>query len=259
MSNQFDKLFAEYDELVSDISNSTHIFFRGNLKRWLNFLDSSAQFARPILQQLEASANFPVWYEPYRIAMMGMGNASVEWPDKRRERLGTELLLFRQFANDGIDPLVFALTILGTGRNGNDGVRGIINQMFIPMARELRRYLRNETVVSSGGDTFVPASDRIVELDHNSSVYADSMAALGKLEDAVVQSNDYADTDDKEQRIAELSASRRLLQSARVRVVAISALLLPLLSWLIKEFTGGLIGQLAEATWGIVKLLLGLG
>ena len=50
---RLDELFHEYDELASDVERSTHNFFQDNLRRWLDFLDRNAPFARPVLQRLE--------------------------------------------------------------------------------------------------------------------------------------------------------------------------------------------------------------
>jgi hypothetical protein len=116
MSFDLDQLFREYDELVEAVMNSNHVFLQGNLQRWFEFLDRVSPFARPILQQLETAGHFPSWFEPYRIMMVPGGTGpDLEWPVDRRHRLGMQLLLLRQLARGGIEPSVFALTVLRTG------------------------------------------------------------------------------------------------------------------------------------------------
>jgi hypothetical protein len=146
MSFDLDGLFSEYDDLVADVARSDHAFFKGNLRRWSEFLDRVPPFARPILQQLEAAGSFESWFEPHRITMVTGGSAQpFEWPDDRRHRLGMQLLLLRRMGYGEIEPCVFALTVLRTDRNIEDGVRSIIDQIFLPLSRDLRRYLKEQT------------------------------------------------------------------------------------------------------------------
>jgi hypothetical protein len=245
-------LFEQYDELVADVARSKHQFFRGNVKRWIDFLESTAPFARPILQQLEGQVDFKVWFEPYRVVAMAGGSKNIQWPAERAKRLGIQLLLFRQFATGNVDPGYFALTLLQSGKHINDGIADIVQQIFVPMSRELRRYLQELT---SPSGAYAPASDRIVTLDHNSEAYIQTIQGLDSLVEALEQVNDYPDAEDKEQKLAELSAGRRLLRSARLRYAAIVAVLTPPLAWLGEKFAGGLVGQLAATVWQALKRL----
>lgn len=139
------ELFAEYDELAEDVARSKHDFFQGNVQRWLTFLKSAAPFAKPILQQLETAVDFNSWFEPYRLRLMGHGTKRIEWPQERNKRLGVQLLLFQQFVSGAIDPGTFALTVLHTGAHIRDGIAAIVGQIFVPMSRELRRFLVKST------------------------------------------------------------------------------------------------------------------
>jgi hypothetical protein len=251
-------LFEQYDELAADIARSKHQFFRGNVKRWLDFLDGTAPFSRPILQELEGQVDFKAWFEPYRLAAMGLGTRSLEWPQERPKRLGIQLLLFRNFSGGDVEPGTFALTLLHSGKHINDGIADIVSQIFIPMSRELRRYLHEVTVKSGGIALNVPASDRIVTLDHNSEAYIQATEGLDKLVEALEQVNDYPDAEDKEEKLAELSAGRRLLRAVKVRYAAIAAVLGPPLVWLSEKFAGGLVGQLSGTVWQALKGLIGL-
>ena len=103
----------------------------------------------------------------------------------------------------------------------------------------------------------VPASDRVVNLNHNSESYAQTIAGLEKLEQAIERSNDYPDPEDKEQKLAELSAGRQLLKSVRVRVTAVLTVLRGPLLWLGKTFAGRIIGQLADIALRHITSLFG--
>jgi len=117
MSFDLDGLFSEYDDLVADVARSSHAFFKGNLRRWFEFLDRVSPFARSILQQLETAGSFETWFEPHRITIVTGGSAQpFGWPDDRRHRLGMQLLLLRRMGYGEIEPDVFALAVLRTGQ-----------------------------------------------------------------------------------------------------------------------------------------------
>lgn len=249
--------FEEYDELAADVARSKYQFFPGNVQRWIDFLDRTPHFSDPIRRELEESADFKTWFEPYRMVAMGHGSRAIEWPQEQANRLGIHVLLFRRFATGDIDPGTFALTILQSGKHINDGIADIVNQIFTPFARELRRYLQHRIVLRDS-PTLIPAADREVALDHNSKNYTEATEGLDRLVEALEQTNDYPDAEDKEEKIAELSAGRRLLQAVKVRYVAVAGLLGPPLVWLTEKFAGSFIGQIADTVWQALKALVGL-
>jgi hypothetical protein len=110
------------------------------------------------------------------------------------------------------------------GNNINANAQAIIEQVFMPMAKELRRYLEAELAKP---EATAPASDRVVRLDHNKPEYKEAVESLDKLIKSINETNDYPDIEEKEQRLAEVSAARRLLEATRVRVEALVSLLKP--------------------------------
>ncbi|WP_439356756.1 hypothetical protein [Bradyrhizobium sp. DASA03007] len=67
----------------------------------------------------------------------------------------------------------------------------------------------------------IPASDRVVSLSHNSPEQQQALEKLDELVAAVKETNDFpGEPEEREQIVAELSAGRRLLEAARVRVAA---------------------------------------
>jgi len=105
---------------------------------------------------------------------------------------------------------------------------------------------------------FRPASDRVVRLDHNSPNYIGAKEALETLERLLQETNDYPDPEDKEQKIAEISAARRLLQAVRVRVKAILAVVGAALLYFGSAFVTGGIGTAAKIAWEHILALLGV-
>jgi hypothetical protein len=103
-----------------------------------------------------------------------------------------------------------------------------------------------------------PASDRTVPLDHNSRAYRDAVSSLENVEKALRESNEYPDAEDREQRIAELSATRRLLDAPRVDVDKIQALGVRVLRYLADKVAGAAIGFAALSALGLLGKLVGL-
>lgn len=102
----------------------------------------------------------------------------------------------------------------------------------------------------------IPAADRIVELDHNSSIYQEALARVDELETVVGKANDYPDPLDKDRHLAEIGAGKSLLKASRVKFSAIMAVLLPVLKYLARKFADNAVGILATAaTVAILKLL----
>jgi hypothetical protein len=121
------------------------------------------------------------------------------------------------------------------------------------MARELRRYLETEVAKTDA----IPASDRVVTVNHNSKEYADADEAMAKLEKAIHEANDFDDPLEKEQREAEVSAARRLLKAARVRVSALVELLKPLVTQYATKLKDNLVGIAVTGTISALGYLFG--
>ncbi len=253
MDRNFVNFRAIYDELTDEVSRSAHAFLQEHLSNWLSSLDETPGVSA-IVVRLGEGLDFERWYADAKETMGSMvGSGTLTWPREREKRLGMKLMLFRQFASGKIDPMDFCSKFLWVANDYEMNTRALVDQLFGPMARELRRYLEVEF---SKAET-VPASDRVVHLDHNSAAYSEAAEALDKLEHTLVSANDYEDIEDKEQRIAEVSAARRLLKSARVRVGAIVGVIGPTLAYLGTKFMDKAIGNMADVALQALKRLFG--
>src|SRR6266446_4747569 len=197
-TEDLDDLFDEYDALTNDVQGSRHEFFESNLKRWFGFLDQTYLFARTVLQ-LENLVDFDSWYKQCLSTMQSMvGSATLVWPPQPRKQLGLKLLLCRRFSDGQIHPTDFCTNFMYSSGRYDDMVSDIVSQIFSPTASELRRLLRREAKQSNVPSPVVdvPASDRIVRLDHNSPAFSETVEALEKVEQAVNAANDYEDAED---------------------------------------------------------------
>lgn len=106
------------------------------------------------------------------------------------------------------------------------------------------------------GET-IPASDRAVTLGHNSPEQVEALQKIDELVSAVEAKNDFpGDPEFKEQVIAELSAGRRLLEAARVRVTAVREALGPPIKWIIEKGGSAMISKMAGDLWQYLSKLL---
>jgi cell division protein ZapA (FtsZ GTPase activity inhibitor) len=99
--------------------------------------------------------------------------------------------------------------------------------------------LAHERIAELEADlTLVPASDRVVGLNHNAPDYVATVTALEHLIEVVRESNSYreSDPDDQDRRLAELEAGQRLIQSRWISVATLRAALWGTLGYLATKF-----------------------
>ncbi|OBX17949.1 hypothetical protein A9995_14225 [Erythrobacter sp. QSSC1-22B] len=115
-----------------------------------------------------------------------------------------------------------------------------------------------ETLENSTGE--LPASDRLVGLDHNSAVYQSAVQSLDSLITIVRDSNQYRQNNeaDQERRLSELEAGRVLLNSRWVSAATAKAALWGTLSYLAIKFADAPIGEAAGIAWNAIKRLIGV-
>jgi hypothetical protein len=238
---------AVYDELTDGINRAKYQFLPDHIANWFRTLDTTPRIAE-IIRGLESGVEYREWRHKLTRAV---NQNRIDWPADPEHALGIKLLLFRNFTVGGPDDIgTFGFSFLRSGKNINDNARAVVEQIFMPMARELRRYLEREL-------SEVPAADRVVKLDHNSASYREAISALEKLEDVLRGTNDYPDPEEKEQVVAEVSATRRILQAVRVRVKTVVSLLAVSAVYLVKTFAGSAIGDAAHKVIEAVTALIG--
>lgn len=253
----FEDALSDYNDATSDVFGSVATTFETNLNRWFQVLDSVDAF-RITIGRLQDRVNFEEWHANATNNIGGLaGGNPITWPTDREDRLAMQFALFRFFSEKPSRYQLFHHIFFGGNVNFDQMVREITAQIFDPMARDLRKHIIRESHISKSDA--IPASDRIVRLDHNVAEYGDAIDALDKVEKAVKESNDYDDAEDKEQRVAELSAGRQLLQARRVRIEALQSTIGAALKWLTEKFAAGIIGQVARRAWDALSALIGSG
>ena len=277
-NRNFTNFRAVYDDLTGEVERSTEQFLPDHLENWFSLLDETPG-VHEIVKKLEQTMfllfnrwlddimgierpKFMVFAESLKQAREPTKPIELVWPSGRERRLGTQLLVIREIARRRITATAFGLRFL-KDRTPETVGQDVIKHIFSPMARDLRRKFEEELSGNDDAPTpvlveaSVPASDRIVRLDHNSPAYQDAVNALDKLEHTLRTANDYDDVEDKEQRIAEVSAARRMLDAARVRVEPFATLVGPTIRYLAKKFADSGIGKAAGSAWDALVALLG--
>ncbi len=231
-----------YDDLTTDVLAAEGNFVTEQLTNWFEHLDTTP-WARTVVQRLQSDHDIKAFLDDDSNTTDGMG-AELIWPKDRDKRLGLRVLLFREISEGRIDLGNFAINNTYVKGGVDVSVRKLLDQIFSPTCKELRRHL--EAAAASAES--VPASDRVVRLDHNSSRYKEITEALEGFEKAIRETNAaYNDPELREEHIAEVSAARRLLQPVRVNVSIVHALVIGVATFVATAFANEALGKLASS------------
>jgi hypothetical protein len=169
--------------------------------------------------------------------------------DRRVERF--QCLLPEPRPDDPTVEVFFEKSIEGHTLAGLERHEMRLSQLLSPFD------LLDPAFVEAAEKQIVPAADRVVPINHNSSAYQEAEAALSHLEDAVRGANDHPHPEQQGQQVAEISALRRLLQAARVRVRAVFAVAATAFVSLARMFKDKMIGALATTAWEKLQAVVG--
>lgn len=263
-NRNFTNFRVVYDDLTDEITRSRPQFLADHLDNWFALIDETPG-VREIVRRIEGSPGI----EQYEFMNRLRGSKSLtppppfpgtrapgplQWPADREKRLGMQLKVFREIARR-----LLSITDFGTqfieGTSADEAPKLAVEHVFSPMARELRR--RFEAAQTDQEELHIPASDRTVTLDHNSGAYGEAMAALEELEETIRGANDFAEPEEKEQRIAEVSAVRRVMEAVRIWAEPVVSLLTPLVVQFGTKLKDTLVGIAVNKTVGALTAIIG--
>jgi hypothetical protein len=263
MAVSVEEFFEDFDELTSTATYALYRDFPRIMRQWFNLFEDAPPAIADRVAWLRTLAP---WGDVEAKVLSGptgmVGSGTMSWPDDREERLSGQLNLFAQFASGNVTAEDFAFDYYFSGNNNiNDTLHELTGHLFQPFASELRKYLvRNiDQPVPTGDEITVPASDRLVSIDHNSAPYKEFEIVLAEVEKELAASN-IVSPEDRERIGAELKAGKALLDASTVRVGALSAVLLAALTWLVLQVAGSAVEMAAQSAIGwLLKLVPGLG
>lgn len=102
----------------------------------------------------------------------------------------------------------------------------------------------------------IPASDRLVPLDHNSPQFEQLVSALNSVEEALRGWNGYFDEDEKERTLAEVEAGKALLKPKQARLDALVAVLVNGLKAMLKKAADSALAKLIDTALAIALAYL---
>lgn len=254
----FEEFQSEYYDLAHNIQIANHKQFAMYLRDWLAFLDGE-DWSRSRLSQLNDLIDFDAWWSSTSQTGVGLaGGGTIEWAADRTERLSQQLGVFRWLAADDGAYVNFAMTFAYAGSRLDDMIAKINTDYFASFSRELLKDLRRYYAVSSAN--FVPASDRIVAIDHNQPAFRDVVHGLQAIEKIARASNDLAsnDVDERDRVVAELQAAQRVIQENRVRVGVVQTLVVPTLLWLRANLPPAILGTLVTVVLAGLAAIFGI-
>lgn len=229
----WDDFEAEYQDLASDVSNANSTTYEQKLADFISLLDQS-YWSKDAIQKLGEGIDFAAWYGDTKETRSSMaGSGELDWARDRTVRLGQQLALFRHFAEKPDAFSDFSINFMYVGSRYDDMVYEINRQLFDPFSRDLLKHIRKMAPLETKS-ALIPASDRVVAIDHNTPAYRNLADSLDTIEQAASGSNELAmqHPEERERIVAELGAARRLLTAARARVDAVISVLVPALKWL---------------------------
>ena len=145
--------------------------------------------------------------------------------------------------------------------------RGLLQQTFAITDENFGHYSVTERLLAEGENAksteksaAVPASDRFVELDHNSAAYAPAVSATDEVIKAVAGDNEYGSQFPAERQVlvSSLQAGRELLDAPEVRPSAVQRLLVAPLKFVAETFAKNVISSLAAKAVAAVLKLIGV-
>ncbi|MES2494340.1 MAG: hypothetical protein V4579_13815 [Pseudomonadota bacterium] len=248
---------SDYKDHVDDVLQAQFQSFCLRLQDWLDFLDNSP-VSKPVMERLENEVAFGEWFNAALATRSGtVGGGRLNWSRDRTERLGQHIFVMRYLAHDEMAFSSFSTGFLWAGTKYNESVAAINDQVVRPFARDLLKHIERGGRAAGG----VPAADRIVTLDHNRPDGVALREHLSVIQTTLETSTNNSLKADEEfdRNLAEISAARRLVAAARIRVGPLADLLTSSLKWLLTKVAENLVGvAVAAAITALAGLLAAL-
>lgn len=209
----------ELIEIEMMATNADHQEIQRVLQRWFYTIERAPDNILAIVGGITATTSLQAVNDNMVRIQNGIGNNQFVWPLTKEERLGGQHFFLQATSNENFEFTAFLVGFYDTQHgNLNDSNDQFVMRFFSTYARELTRYLE----MRLNGDP-VPASDRIVAIDHNSREFSAIEVGLEKVEIALAGNNSI---EDKELTQAELAAGRKIIEAPKARVTLVRKLLI---------------------------------
>lgn len=256
MDRKTARFFETYDDAAHRLYRARYEDFSRYLRSWLENLDTAPSILGVEIRRLRSIQDFSDVEVNVMVKPRGMvGSGRLNWSDDFETRAAGHLALLRELAFADLDPSSFAFDYFYAGDNNiTRTVQEMAQHLFEPHAVELRRHL--EAIADDEEDLpTVPASDRVVSLDHNSAAFREVVSSIEVVEERLRENNELL-PDEKARIHLELRSGVDLLKAPRTRLETIRVMLLGSLGWLAMEFASSAVGVAAQHAWSLLKAFL---
>lgn len=246
-----DESFLEdYEGTSEDVLNAKSSNIQSSIMNWIQHIESN-DTARRIVESFENSVEFEDWLK--RALNSGgsfAGSGTLEWPQKKEERLGLQISLYRYFSESEDRIWNFSSHFFHVGSNINDMIYEVNDQIFRQLVRDLRRQFERPKSYQNDlvSNIEVPASDRVISLNHNSRDLSQIFADIENLEEALRGHNarDQAEIDERDRLAAEVASARILMSQNQINISYVYTFVYSTLAFIVNKFTDSLISSLSQ-------------
>lgn len=261
MDYDIDEYLEEYDDFTNNVMSAGINLFHSRLEQWFHLLDSGDGDIAGHIKWLESRTKNGTVVPSSVFIKDGTnaGSGKIKLPADRNDRLASYLYLFRRLVSEPKYLYELGFTTF-YDKNTSVSLMKITSEMFEPFAKELRRYIQrnfDEPVPEETNEKVeVPASDRIVHLNHNEPELLEITALLQSIELDIRGLNDI-DVEIQDRALAELRAANEILKAQTARFELLKTLLFDGLKWLAIKFADNVAGTAILALISLVAAFFG--
>ena len=260
-----EQFFDRYDKLTKNLYQSDKINFPKNLTRWLYYLINSdipqvkfvirgliekrsfKEFKKNVAKYLVENDFDPFINEKSRafLALRAVKKKSAFWND-----FGILKSICNLEENRDLLPLSF------TAKQYEPAIENVtagLREIFV----KCLEITDDDPIVDGDEQREIPASDRIVKINHNAPEYQKIIEKLEELEASISKSNSI-ENEDKDRFQAELKAGEGILKGKTARIEVIKTLLVKGLKYIIEHVADVVIVVTAEYLLKLIFQYFGL-
>lgn len=258
-----EKFLKEYDKITKNVTQNNKVNFQVKLLKWFDYLQySNIALVKFIIDELMKYSNCfkfsKLAHEDLKSSdpFMEEKLEALRLLDKIRHKHNfiTDFLLLKSTYYNFQEKLVIS--------------NGIVDIYYLPkfenVSKNLREIFKKSLGITDGDPTVdgdeqrgIPASDRIVKINHNAPEYQEIIEKLEELEASIRKSNSI-ENEDKDRLQAELKAGEGILKGKTARIEVIKTLLVKGLKYIIEHVANAAIAVTAEYLLKLICQYFGL-
>lgn len=264
MDYDLDEFLEEYDDFTRQVQGGDYNIFPSRLSQWMHLIDEEDADVSQHIRWLRTRPGADEAYTSLVHFKGGMSDSVLNIPPDRLDRLSAQLLLFSDLNSGKVKFLDFSHALF-YDRNVNASLGKMIDGLFTPFASELRRYIKRNfdepvpefDTIDPKENIIVPASDRLVTINHNAPQIIELTELLSNIEEDIRGRNDI-DPGIRSVALSELRASKEILEADSARVGVIQTLVLGCLIWIGTQIAEYAASSLLTGAETLIKAYFGV-